>query len=238
MRQELSQEGLELEAQPFLKQIEHNIYNKEGVGFTQLNNALKTLNSHYKATPNPTLKEHIRKLSDNMIRNDIQEGISQLFKQLPEDLGHKYAQLFNTALKDYATMKETLKIIDKGTLKLRDAARSEQKALDALIKYTQGQGHQGLDNLSRITKGLNPANREVLELNMLERLFATSLMQLEGLKVFDSQAFFKRLESLKEGTFQSRAAQDFIQIASGFNRLFNQDAKLAQALKSTTGEQV
>ncbi|WP_285657698.1 hypothetical protein [Helicobacter bizzozeronii] len=73
---------------------------------------------------------------------------------------------------------------------------------------------------------------------MLERLFANSLHQLEGLKVFDSQAFFKHLDSLKEGTFQSKAAQDFIEIASGFNKLFNQDAKLAKALKSTTGEQV
>ncbi|WP_158650240.1 PBECR3 domain-containing polyvalent protein, partial [Helicobacter bizzozeronii] len=135
-------------------------------------------------------------------------------------------------------MKESLKIIDKGALKLRDVARSEQRALDALIKYTQGQGAEGLDNLSRITKGLSPANREVLELNMLNRLFANSLEQLEGLKVFDSQAFFKHLDSLKEGTFQSKAAQDFIEIASGFNRLFNQDAKLAKALKSTTGEHV
>ncbi len=170
--------------------------------------------------------------------NDIQEGISQLFKQLPEELAHKYQALFDTALKDYATMKQTLKIIDKGALKLRDVARSEQRALDALIKYTQGQGAEGLDNLSRITKGLSPANREVLELNMLNRLFANSLEQLEGLKVFDSQAFFKHLDSLKEGTFQSKAAQDFIEIASGFNKLFNQDAKLAKALKSTTGEQV
>ncbi|WP_233705179.1 LPD3 domain-containing protein [Helicobacter bizzozeronii] len=238
IRQEFINQGLDLEAQPFLKQIEHNIYNKEGVTFTQLNNALKTLNSYYKNTPNPTLKDHIRKLSDNIIRNDIQEGINQLFKQLPEELGSKYQELFNTALKDYATMKQTLKIIDKGSLKLRDAAKSEQRALDALIKYTQGQGAEGLDNLSRITKGLSPANREVLELNMLDRLFATSLQQLEGLKVFDSQAFFKHLDSLKAGTFQSQAAQDFIEIASGFNRLFNQDAKLAQALKSTTGEQV
>ncbi len=108
----------------------------------------------------------------------------------------------------------------------------------AIIKYTQGQGAQGLDNLSRITKGLSPANREVLELHMLERLFASSLQQLEGLKVFDSQAFFKHLNTLKAGTFQSPAAKDFIEIASGFNRLFNQDAKLAQALKSATGEQV
>ncbi|WP_233707989.1 PBECR3 domain-containing polyvalent protein, partial [Helicobacter bizzozeronii] len=238
IRQEFVNQGLDLEAQSFLKQIEHNIYNKEGVTFTQLNNALKTLNSYYKNTPNPTLKDHIRKLSDNIIRNDIQEGISQLFKQLPEGLGSKYQELFNTALKDYATMKQTLKIIDKGSLKLRDVARSEQKALDALIKYTQGQGADGLDNLSRITKGLSPANREVLELNMLNRLFANSLEQLEGLKVFDSQAFFKHLDSLKEGTFQSKAAQDFIEIASGFNKLFNQDAKLAQALKSTTGEHV
>uniref|UniRef100_UPI0013CE0A7A putative barnase/colicin E5 family endoribonuclease n=1 Tax=Helicobacter felis TaxID=214 RepID=UPI0013CE0A7A len=59
-----------------------------------------------------------------------------------------------------------------------------------------------------------------------------------GLRVFDSQAFFKRLETLKEGTFSSQASKDFIDIASGFNRLFNQDAKIAAALKANTGEQV
>ncbi|WP_199764486.1 hypothetical protein, partial [Helicobacter bizzozeronii] len=35
IRQEFINQGLDLEAQSFLKQIEHNIYNKEGVTFTQ-----------------------------------------------------------------------------------------------------------------------------------------------------------------------------------------------------------
>ncbi|WP_199765156.1 hypothetical protein [Helicobacter felis] len=235
---ELEEQGLMLEARPFLKHIESNIYNPEGVSFTQLNNALKTLNSHAKHASNPGLKDYIRNTTQNIFRHDIKEGIDDLFSQLPTEIGKKYQELYHTTLKDYATMKETLKMVDEGGLKLRDAKRSEAKALEGLLKYAQGQGEAGLDNLTRLSKGLSPANREVLELNMLDRLFKSSLFENDGLRVFDSQAFFKRLETLKEGTFSSQASKDFIDIASGFNRLFNQDAKIAAALKANTGEQV
>ncbi|WP_158654258.1 PBECR3 domain-containing polyvalent protein, partial [Helicobacter felis] len=235
---ELEEQGFMLEARPFLKHIENNIYNPEGVSFTQLNNALKTLNSHAKHASNPGLKDYIRNTTQNIFRHDIKEGIDDLFSQLPEEIGKKYQELYHTTLKDYATMKETLKMVDGGGLKLRDAKRSEAKALEGLLKYAQGQGEAGLDNLTRLSKGLSPANREVLELNMLDRLFKSSLLENDGLRVFDSQAFFKRLEGLKEGTFSSQASKDFIDIASGFNRLFNQDAKIAAALKANTGEQV
>ncbi|WP_199764857.1 hypothetical protein [Helicobacter felis] len=235
---ELEEQGFMLEARPFLKHIENNIYNPEGVSFTQLNNALKTLNSHAKHASNPGLKDYIRNTTQNIFRHDIKEGIDDLFSQLPEEIGKKYQELYHTTLKDYATMKETLKMVDGGGLKLRDAKRSEAKALEGLLKYAQGQGEAGLDNLTRLSKGLSPQNREVLELNMLDRLFKSSLFENDGLRVFDSQAFFKRLEGLKEGTFSSQASKDFIDIASGFNRLFNQDAKIAAALKANTGEQV
>ncbi|WP_233705899.1 PBECR3 domain-containing polyvalent protein [Helicobacter felis] len=235
---ELEEQGFMLEARPFLKHIENNIYNPEGVSFTQLNNALKTLNSHAKHASNPGLKDYIRNTTQNIFRHDIKEGIDDLFSQLPEEIGKKYQELYHTTLKDYATMKETLKMVDGGGLKLRDAKRSEAKALEGLLKYAQGQGEAGLDNLTRLSKGLSPQNREVLELNMLDRLFKSSLFENDGLRVFDSQAFFKRLETLKEGTFSSQASKDFIDIASGFNRLFNQDAKIAAALKANTGEQV
>ncbi|WP_459177861.1 putative barnase/colicin E5 family endoribonuclease, partial [Helicobacter suis] len=43
------------------------------------------------------------------------------------------------------------------------------------------------------------------------------------------------LEELKENSFKTQGAKDFIEIAKGFHRLFNQDAAIAKALKPTTG---
>ncbi|WP_104726383.1 hypothetical protein [Helicobacter felis] len=233
---QLKEQGLLAEAKPFLKFIESNVYSKEGVNFTQLENARQMLNSYYKNAQNPNLRDHIQKGLENFLREDIKAGTGQLFKELPPQVGAKYEQLFHTALKDYAVMKQTLKHVDK--IHLRDAHTSQEQALDALIKFAKGQGEEGLDNFSKLTKGLSKHNREVLELNMLHRIFQRSLIGQEDLKVFDSAEFFKRLGKLTEGTFSTRGAKDFIEIAQGFHRLFNQDANILRSLKPTTGGKI
>ncbi|WP_104749238.1 PBECR3 domain-containing polyvalent protein, partial [Helicobacter cynogastricus] len=233
---QLKEQGLLAEAKPFLKFIESNVYNKEGVSFTQLENARKLLNSYYKEAQNPNLRDHIQRGLENFLREDIKAGSSQLFKELPAQMGSKYEQLFNTALKDYALSKQTLKQVKK--LRLRDVASSQEQALDALIKFAKGQGEEGLDNFSKLTKGLSAQNKEVLELNMLHRIFQRSLIGEEDLKVFDSAQFFEKLGKLTQGTFSSKGAKDFIEIAQGFHRLFNQDANILRSLKPTTGGKI
>ncbi|BDR28408.1 hypothetical protein [Helicobacter suis] len=229
---ELKDQGLDQEAKGFLNVIEKNIYNPAGVNFRQLNSSLKLLNAYHKNTKDPNFKDYINRALEGFLRRDIKAGIDNLFEQLPKNKVDQYKELYNTALNDYATMKQTLKDVKK--LGLRDAHNSTEKALDSLIKFTKGQGDK-LDNLSAISKGLSNSNREVLELNMLDRLFKKSLVDAQDISVLDSFKFMNALEELKESSFKTQGAKDFIEIAKGFHRLFNQDSAIAKALKPTTG---
>ncbi|MCQ2837485.1 DUF3519 domain-containing protein, partial [Helicobacter pylori] len=58
-----------------------------------------------------------------------------------------------------------------------------------------------------------------------------SLKQDESLKVFDSAQFLSKLNEFKEDVFTTPKAKEYIDIASGFHRLFKNDAKIADALK-------
>ncbi|WP_158653788.1 putative barnase/colicin E5 family endoribonuclease, partial [Helicobacter salomonis] len=231
-KQSLKQQGLLDEAKNFLNAIEHSVYNPQGVSFSQLEGARKLLNSYYKYTQDPNLKDHIQKALEGFLRRDIKQGVNTLFENIPEQFRGKFTQLFEVALQDYATMKQTLRHVKK--LGLRDAHKSEEEALNSLLKFAKGQG-ESVDNFSQLAKGLNASNREVLELHMLERLFKRSLVEAQDLSVFDSHHFLQNLAKLKEGTFQSQGAKDFIEIAQGFHKLFNQDAQIARSLKPTTG---
>ncbi|MFA7987798.1 DUF3519 domain-containing protein, partial [Helicobacter pylori] len=61
-----------------------------------------------------------------------------------------------------------------------------------------------------------------------------SLKQNESLKVFDSAHFFKKLNEFKDEVFTTPKAKEYIDIASGFHKLFKNDAKIAESLKPAT----
>ncbi|UOR61414.1 DUF3519 domain-containing protein [Helicobacter pylori] len=58
-----------------------------------------------------------------------------------------------------------------------------------------------------------------------------SLKQDESVKVFDSTHFFNKLNEFKDDVFTTPKAKEYIDIASGFHRLFKNDAKIAESLK-------
>ncbi|RVZ43575.1 DUF3519 domain-containing protein, partial [Helicobacter pylori] len=58
-----------------------------------------------------------------------------------------------------------------------------------------------------------------------------SLKQDESLKVFDSAQFFNKLNEFKSDVFTTPKAKEYIDIASGFHKLFKNDAKIAESLK-------
>lgn len=115
---ELQEAGIPTDlSNSFLSFLEKNIYSNEGVNFSQLNNALKVLNSYYKEAKDSNFKDHIKRAMETFIRDDIKQGIDAIFAQ--NKTLYKDAQnLFSSALNDYAVMKNTIKVIDK--LKLRD----------------------------------------------------------------------------------------------------------------------
>ncbi|RDU51873.1 hypothetical protein CQA49_08025, partial [Helicobacter sp. MIT 00-7814] len=218
----------------FLNFVEKNIYNKNGVDFSQLNNALKTINSYYKQSLDPNFKDFIKQSVENFLKDDIKKGIDSILAQNPI-LYKDASTLFESALKDYATMKSTLKRVDR--LKLRDEAMAKSKALQNVYKYLQGQGGEEA-NIALLTKGLSPDLKARLELNILQGLFQKNLLEFsKSAKVFDSSEFFKNLESLKL-QFESKEAKDYIDIAKGFDRLFKNDALIAQSISEPISKEV
>ncbi|WP_231209448.1 DUF3519 domain-containing protein [Helicobacter pylori] len=61
-----------------------------------------------------------------------------------------------------------------------------------------------------------------------------SLKQDESLKVFDSAQFFNKLNEFKDDVFTTPAAKEYIDIASGFHKLFKNDARIAESLNPAT----
>ncbi|WP_256699428.1 DUF3519 domain-containing protein, partial [Helicobacter pylori] len=129
-------------------------------------------------------------------------------------------------------MKQALELVDKA--KIRDKNTHESDAVDSLMNTIKAQGQKDLSNYQALTKGLNESDKERLELTMLNRLMEESLKQNESLKVFDSAQFFNKLNEFKDEVFTTPKAKEYIDIASGFHRLFKNDAKIAESLKPAT----
>ncbi len=129
-------------------------------------------------------------------------------------------------------MKQALELVDKA--KIRDKNTQESDAINSLMKIIKGQGQKDLSNYQALTKGLQESDKERLELSMLNRLLEQSLKQDESLKVFDSAQFFNKLNEFKDDVFTTPKAKEYIDIASGFHKLFKNDAKIALSLKPAT----
>lgn len=234
-RKNLQEQGLlDEEALKFLNYVESTIYNPKGVTFTQLNNALKNINSFYKQSTNPGFKEHIKNAVQSFLRDDIKKGINEIFKQ-DKNLYAKASKLYETSLAEYAQMKELLKA--SAYKKARNESTTQVKALDELIKYSKGQGKDGLNNLDFLRAKLDEKDVAILEMNLLNRLYEKSLANTdESLRVFDSTSFLNELSSLQNNAFKSKEANEFIELVKGFDKLFKNDAKIALELAPVTAK--
>ena len=233
-RIQLEQSGvLPQDSLRFLEFAQKNIYNQQGVSFTQLNNALKQINSYYKTATDPNFKDFTAKALENFLRDDIKQGIDSIFAQ--NKTLYKDAQsLFSSALSDYGKMKATLKLVDK--IKLRDESISYEQAFKNLYEYVKGQGGE-LQNLTKLTQHLDKNSAQRVELSILYNLFNQNIKDFKDIQVFDSQAFFKNLESIKDH-FNTQSAKDFIDIAKGFDTLFKNDVLIANAIRNATTDKI
>ena len=217
----------------FLRFVESTIYNPKGVTFETLNNAQKTLNTYYKQASDPNFRSFVKDAVNGFIKRDIQAGIEKIFAQ-NAPLYNDARTLFDTALSDYATMKETLKLAD--SLKIRDHRRSYDQVAQSLSRFFLGQG-ENIPNFEALLGGLQKELREQVELKLLQDMLELSFVKLNDIKVLDSSEFFKRLDPLK-GYFASTSAKDFIKIAQDFHTLFRNDASIARSLSPTTTEKI
>ncbi|WP_390588939.1 DUF3519 domain-containing protein, partial [Helicobacter pylori] len=226
-----SQGEIDPQAKSFLRQIEENVYNPNGVTYEQLKNSRQLINAYLRNVKDPSTLGYIQKASANFLKNDIDDAIENLLKQ-NKSAYEKISELQKSAISDYRDMKQALDLVDKA--KIRDKNTQESDAINSLMKIIQGQGQKDLTNYQALTKGLQESDKERLELSMLNRLMEQSLKQDESLKVFDSALFFNKLNEFKDEIFTTPKAKEYIDIASGFHKLFKNDAKIAESLKPAT----
>ncbi|KAA8711154.1 PBECR2 nuclease fold domain-containing protein [Helicobacter canis] len=233
-KQKLLDSGVMVEdSAKFLHFVESSIYNPKGVTFESLNNALKTINAYHKQATDPNFRSFVKDAVNGFIKRDIQAGIEAIFAQ-NKALYNDARTLFDTALSDYAKMKETLKLVDK--LKVRDRAKSYEQVANSLSRFFLAQG-DSIPNFEALLGSLPKSAREQVELKLLQDMLEISLVRYGESSALDSSAFFKRLDPLK-AHFQSKSAQDFIAIAQDFHTLFRNDAKILSSLAPTTTEKM
>ncbi|QQW91758.1 DUF3519 domain-containing protein [Helicobacter pylori] len=226
-----AQGEIDPQAKSFLRQIEENVYNPNGVTYAQLKNSRQLINAYLRNVKDPSTLGYIQKASANFLKNDIDNAIDSLLKQ-NNSAYEKISELQKSAISDYREMKQALELVDKA--KIRDKNTQASDAVNSLIKIIKAQGQKDLSNYHALTKGLNESDKERLELSILNRLAEESLKQNETLKVFDSAHFFNKLNEFKDEVFSTPKAKEYIDIASGFHKLFKNDAKIAESLKPAT----
>lgn len=206
------------------------------LSFTQLNNIRKNLNAYTKRLieSRPSFQNTLSLKVQAQLRGAIDEAIKDIFRQNPTAFS-KASELYTTALKDYAQMKDLMKTIDD--LRVASGAVDEKQAVQAIVKYASGQGEENLANLTRLTQHLSDENKAVLEMNILQDIFNKSFFADKevDIKVFDSAAFLDKLATLtgKDGQkaiFQSKAAKEFLKMVDDFHTLFKKDADIARRI--------
>ncbi|HEC1570250.1 TPA: hypothetical protein R1X71_001260 [Campylobacter upsaliensis] len=197
IKKDFLENGVNLdEMTPFLRDLENNVFAKEGVTFAKLNNFRKNLNFYiFNKDKTPNFINTLKKISETSLKAEIDKGIDNIFNELPNAYA-SIKELYSTSLKDYAAMKELNESIKN--LKLQDSAKSADEVVDSLIKYAKGQGENGVNNLQKIKTYLGEENNAFLEMQILNKLFKESVVENDraGVRVFDSEGFLNRVKEL------------------------------------------
>ncbi len=225
-----------------LNSIKHKVYNQKGVTYKDLEATRKSLNNLY--SEDKTLDSYLKNFISSHLREDINKGINNIFSQNKE--AYEQAKtLYETKLADYAQLKE----IQDSTIykKINNVDNSLEDIAKAILKNAKGAGKIAeaqnplqaskagttdktlLNNFNELTKGLTEQNRQSLELNLLDKIFAFSLVENGPTKVLDSTSFLKALEENKQ-IFKSKGSKEYIQAIQDFHKLFKRDADILNSL--------
>ena len=220
VKEEFLKNGVNLdEATPFLKDIENNVFSKEGVTFTQLNNFRKNLNYYiFNKDKSPNFINSVKKVSENILKSEIDKGIDNIFNEIPSAY-ESIKELYSTSLKDYAAMKELNESVKK--LGLQDKEKTTDEVVKNLIKFAKGQGEADIGNLDRLKNYLGEENNAFLEMQILNRLFKESIVENERAKVrvIDSEGFLNRVKELvgeREVYAKNEVLKDFGENFAGY----------------------
>lgn len=218
----------------FVRDIIEPLFSGE-LSFKQLNHIRENLNAYLREIKNPSLKNYVKGQIGKNLKNAIDDGINQIFKQNTPAYA-KAQELFNTALKDYAAMKDIQKVLKEfGFYKEKSGYSADlNKLLDFI---TEAKGNEKVPNLERILGKLTPQNRAVVELNLLKNMLEQTKIYSQKLndriETFHTQDFIERLATLTErgNVFESKEAQDFIKVVKAWHRINQNHARILAQLR-------
>ncbi|MCR2125196.1 hypothetical protein CUPS3778_09175, partial [Campylobacter upsaliensis] len=103
IKKDFLENGVNLdEMTPFLRDLENNVFSKEGVSFAKLNNFRKNLNYYiFNKDKTPNFINTLKKIAETSLKAEIDKGIDNIFKELPKTY-ESIKELYSTSLKDYA----------------------------------------------------------------------------------------------------------------------------------------
>lgn len=232
--------------EPLIEQLEKTIYNPQGVGYKALRDAQEFLNAEFpKLAKQSGKKKYLKSQIQGFIRDDLEKGFNQIF-DLNSVLAKDAKELFDTALLDYANMKQIIKEMGTGLIEEKTAAgirkgkKDYENALNKLMDFlTRETPENATPFLKQITSTMPKEEAERFEIALLDNILKNSRYLIESgdkkvLDIVNSGEFLRRVSEIK-GQF-GKKGQEYIDLVAAWHKHFKNDAIIAHLTRGTASE--
>ena len=232
--------------EPLIEQLEKTLYNPNGVSYKALRDAQEFLNAEFPNLAKQSgKKKYLKAQIQGFIRDDIEKGFNQIFDLNPV-VAKDARELFDTAMLDYANMKQIIKEMGENLTQAKTKAgkrkgrQDYENALNKLMDFLTRETPDGQTPfLNKITATMPKEEAERFEIALLDNILKHSRYLIESgdKKVFDivnSGEFLRRAGEIK-GQFGAKA-KDYIDLVSAWHKNFKNDAVLAHLTRNPASE--
>ena len=237
--------GKEITA-PLIEQLEKTLYNPNGVSYKALRDAQEFLNAEFPNLAKQSgKKKYLKAQIQGFIRDDIEKGFNQIFDLNPV-VAKDARELFDTAMLDYANMKQIIKEMGENLTQAKTKAgkrkgrQDYENALNKLMDFLTRETPDGQTPfLNKITATMPKEEAERFEIALLDNILKNSRYLVESgekkvLDIVNSGEFLRRAGEIK-GQFGAKA-KDYIDLVSAWHKNFKNDAVLAHLTRNPASE--
>ena len=235
-------------AKEFLKMVDdfHTLFKKDAdiarrISPARSNNPFGNSNLAKQSGKKKYLKAQIQ----GFIRDDIEKGFNQIFDLNPV-VAKDARELFDTAMLDYANMKQIIKEMGENLTQAKTKAgkrkgrQDYENALNKLMDFLTRETPDGQTPfLNKITATMPKEEAERFEIALLDNILKHSRYLVESgdkkvLDIINSGEFLRRAGEIK-GQFGAKA-KDYIDLVSAWHKNFKNDAVLAHLTRNPASE--
>lgn len=232
--------------EPLIEQLEKTLYNPNGVSYKALRDAQEFLNAEFPNLAKQSgKKKYLKAQIQGFIRDDIEKGFNQIFDLNPV-VAKDARELFDTAMLDYANMKQIIKEMGENLTQaktkagIRKGRQDYENALNKLMDFLTRETPDGQTPfLNKITATMPKEEAERFEIALLDNILKHSRYLVESgdkkvLDIVNSGEFLRRAGEIK-GQFGAKA-KDYIDLVSAWHKNFKNDAVLAHLTRNPASE--